>query len=416
MTIKRDVARTLAMGAVLLGICGCGSPSAEFLPNAVYIKKGESDAPIAEPVKRDMVNLLVALFGDPDDPKVPSLEEVTVSDVLDIDQVGMSAGPVRRDARTARGLYREHCVHCHGITGDGAGPTAVFLNPYPRDFRMGVFKFKSTPLGRKPTHDDLKHTLIQGISGTAMPSFKLLAEDEIESLVHYVKYLSVRGQVEREMVDAIQIGDLDTEESGRLVSVALKEKDAELYDEQLAEVQGIVGGVVERWSTAGEFVTEIPQRPASLDADEASRKKSIDDGRNLFYGIGGCAKCHGNSALGDGQTTDYDNWAKEIMVPPNEELLEEYIHLGALPPRNIRPRNLRLGSFRGGRRPIDIYRRIRNGIEGTPMPAATLKTPSSPSGMTQEQIWNLVDYVRNLPYEPLSQPPKQESQNPRKHL
>ena len=29
-------------------------------------------------------------------------------------------------------LYREHCAHCHGISGDGVGPTAVFLNPYPR--------------------------------------------------------------------------------------------------------------------------------------------------------------------------------------------------------------------------------------------------------------------------------------------
>ena len=41
-----------------------------------------------------------------------------------------------------RGLYRQHCVHCHGITGDGAGPTAQFLMPYPRDFRTGEFKFK----------------------------------------------------------------------------------------------------------------------------------------------------------------------------------------------------------------------------------------------------------------------------------
>jgi mono/diheme cytochrome c family protein len=70
-----------------------------------------------------------------------------------------------------RGLYREHCAHCHGITGDGAGPTAGFLNPYPRDYRKGWFKFKSTPLDVRPTHDDLKKIVLDGIPGTAMPSF-----------------------------------------------------------------------------------------------------------------------------------------------------------------------------------------------------------------------------------------------------
>src|SRR5207248_2464538 len=33
------------------------------------------------------------------------------------------------------------------------------------------------------------------------------------------------------------------------------------------------------------------------------------------------------------------------------------------------PRNLRLGVYRGGRRPLDLYYRIHDGINGTPMPA-----------------------------------------------
>ena len=40
-----------------------------------------------------------------------------------------------------------------------------------------------------------------------------------------------------------------------------------------------------------------------------------------------------------------------------------------LPPRNAIPRNLREGSYRGGRRPIDIFWRVSAGIAGTPMPA-----------------------------------------------
>src|SRR5262245_2338944 len=36
-----------------------------------------------------------------------------------------------------RNLYMQHCIHCHGVTGDGNGPTAKFLNPRPRDYRLG---------------------------------------------------------------------------------------------------------------------------------------------------------------------------------------------------------------------------------------------------------------------------------------
>jgi len=63
----------------------------------------------------------------------------------------------------------------------------------------------------------------------------------------------------------------------------------------------------------------------------------------------------------------------------------------------IRPRNLRAGIFRGGRRPIDLYWRIKNGIAGTPMPAAS-------GQLSDDDLWHVVDYVRSLQYDKLSQP------------
>ena len=74
------------------------------------------------------------------------------------------------------------------------GPTAAFLNPYPRDYRMGKFKFKVTAEANKPTHYDLQHILINGIPGTSMPSFRLLPDQDREALIEYVKYLAVRGE------------------------------------------------------------------------------------------------------------------------------------------------------------------------------------------------------------------------------
>ena len=58
----------------------------------------------------------------------------------------------------------------------------------------------------------------------------------------------------------------------------------------------------------------------------------------------------------------------------------------------LKPRNLLLGQYRGGRRPVDIFRRMYAGIKGTPMPAfggTALKDP---------EIWDLVNYVMSLPY------------------
>src|SRR3972149_4654513 len=79
------------------------------------------------------------LFGTPDQPAVAHGVD------LNIDLLKMAAGPIGSDEDDRPwGLYRKHCVSCHGLAGDGAGPNATGLNPYPRDFRYGVFKYAST--------------------------------------------------------------------------------------------------------------------------------------------------------------------------------------------------------------------------------------------------------------------------------
>src|SRR4030095_4002279 len=142
-----------------------------------------------------------------------------------------------------RGLYRKHCAHCHGITGDGAGPTAAFLNPYPRDYRLGKFNFKSTPIGQKPTHEDLKKIVLDGIPGTAMPSFKLLPDLEVEALVNYVRYLSIRGETERDLLRASSELNEDQVLLPVLASGATAEQKTYQQD-QKAAVADAVGQVV----------------------------------------------------------------------------------------------------------------------------------------------------------------------------
>jgi mono/diheme cytochrome c family protein len=386
---------------------GCSRP-AEFRPNTVdQLVVERTELPRGEhfsaEARAELDSVLTALFGTPDAPKIVSLDESPP--LVSLDRLAVAAGPVSSNRQgQRRGLYREHCAHCHGVTGDGAGPTAAFLNPYPRDFRLGRFKFKSTPVRRAPTDEDLTRVLRHGIPGTAMPSFALLEDEEIAALVDYVKYLAIRGQVEHALVRLM--ADLDGES---LLESPDSASESAASDDGIAEPAGLPEPsldnefamvleecylpVIERWAEAPTQVTEVPPLPAEFFAD---RTPLADAGKVLFYGKANCAQCHGMTGLGDGLTQNYDDWTNEWVKganvdPRDPESFGPFVAAGAFPPRPLRPRNLRLGVMRGGDRPEDLYRRIANGIEGTGMPAATT--------LSAEEIWALVAFVLELPHD-----------------
>jgi len=200
--------------------------------------------------------------------------------------------------------------------------------------------------------------------------------------------------------------------------------------------------IVETWNAAKENVI-VPEDGAIPPADRTTDQiaASIKAGRDLFYGSkANCVKCHGPTGLGDGQQDDYDNWSKatnefikitndlpgkiktltadlatqqgddaeatRLNISNNQKEYAERKPLlrTLLPPRNAIPRNLRMGIYRGGRRPIDVFWRVSAGIAGTPMPASGPAAAGAPGTLTQQEIWQIVDYVHSLPYEPASQP------------
>lgn len=103
-----------------------------------------------------------------------------------------SLGPVRSLLPRGRHVFQQHCVVCHGRYGTGDGEMTPGMIPKPRDLSQGIFKFRSTPSGFLPLTEDLRRTIRQGLSGSSMPSFTALPERDLEAVVEYVKFLSLR--------------------------------------------------------------------------------------------------------------------------------------------------------------------------------------------------------------------------------
>ena len=86
-------------------------------------------------------------------------------------------------------VYERRCVGCHGVNGDGNGPAAAFIQKdRPRNFTLGVFKFRLTPSGSMPDDGDLLRTITRGVRGTAMPSWHELPEKDRLAVIQYIKY------------------------------------------------------------------------------------------------------------------------------------------------------------------------------------------------------------------------------------
>jgi mono/diheme cytochrome c family protein len=279
-------------------------------------------------------------------------------------------------------LYRRNCLHCHGVSGAGDGPTAPFLYPSPRDYRRGVFKFTSTPYAAPPHRDDLRRTISNGLHGTSMPAFhSLMTESEIEQVIDYVMFLSMRGKTELDLIEIAALAD---------------DKDANALSDDV--VKETVDGVFTRWKQAQTQVVN-PQTPRTLPTHD-----SVVQGRDLFLKQD-CKDCHGTLAKGDGGSFVSQDYFNQVVFGGNPS--EMQARVDALPAKvkemwnlkpdewgnPLRPANLNRPVYKGGRRPLDIYYRIAKGINGSQMPGHY-------PALNEKQIWDLVNFVLALPYEP----------------
>jgi mono/diheme cytochrome c family protein len=228
---------------------------------------------------------------------------------------------------------------------------------------------------------DLARIIEDGIPGTYMPSFKLLTPEESAGLVEYVLWLSMRGETEQKLVANLKIEYSED-------VVAQKVKDGAKRADVIRDFAAGLSQTADDFNSDTRDLAEawtLSQQPESLVTPKLKRTppspESLARGRKLFLDPKAkCAECHGEGGLGDG--------AQTRQVQPNRTepgLFDDWGH-------EIRPRDLTTGIYRGGRRPVDLYRRIFAGIKGTPMTGFG-------AALTEEEIWDLVNYVSSIPFE-----------------
>jgi len=213
-------------------------------------------------------------------------------------------------ARDGERVYRDYCAGCHGDKGDGQGPASRFLNPRPRDFTRGLFKFAGVPSGELPRDEDLMRTLSRGLPGSSMPSWALLPEQDRRAVIAYIKTLS------------------------------------------------------RAWRRPPGPAVAISEDPFQRGGADAERK-AVERGRVVYHVFATCWQCHpayasrqevARMAAAEGKEVEMRDDA-DVPVPVEDAWGEE-----------VKAADFTSRRMKSGTAPLDFYRTIASGIGGTAMP------------------------------------------------
>jgi len=229
-------------------------------------------------------------------------------------------------------LFEANCAACHGKVGRGDGIAAIALNVPVRNFFDEPFRYISSDDG-VATDADLVQTIRHGRVNGEMPAAPWLTDHEVLALAEYVREINRLGWVER----------LEDEFQG----------DDALDPDEIEEIS---------WDRV------VALEPYAVPALSDSFVPDMRVGAELFAQT--CASCHGPTGRGDGP----------------EELVDEQ---GVV----IQARDLSREPIRGGDSIDELYKRVRSGIPGTPMPGQP--------GYSDDEVWQLVHYTRFLMGRPI---------------
>ncbi len=287
--------------------------------------------------KTEITAALDELFGTPAQPRV-----------LDIEPELAEAWKLSdSDLQRASVGYKLRCANCHGMSGNGRGPAGLWTDPHPRDFRSGQYKAASGIgiANARPRLADIKRVLKLGVPGMGSTG---LSNSEIEAMTGYTVFLSLRGEVEQQLLRQY----LDMEEVPPT--------------EPTKEAKRLLAECLKAWQSAnadGPLSVVVPPRPDSVTPEY---REQLRRGAALFASNKtACMSCHVD--YGRVPQYRYDVWGA-----PN------------------RVRNLTDKERYWIKEPADLARIIRHGIPAANMPANLT--------LSDAEVQDLAAFVQELPY------------------
>ncbi|HEY8121752.1 MAG TPA: cytochrome c [Myxococcota bacterium] len=108
---------------------------------------------------------------------------------------GLAAAALAGDAAAGKLVFtgKGTCWTCHGQAGKGDGPAGKALNPPPRDFSVGAFKFDADKDGKPGSDADLKLVITKGAGAfggnPTMAPWGHLSAKEVDDVIAFVRTL-----------------------------------------------------------------------------------------------------------------------------------------------------------------------------------------------------------------------------------
>jgi mono/diheme cytochrome c family protein len=101
------------------------------------------------------------------------------------------------DLAKGKETFKMYCETCHGASGKGDGPGAQGLQPPPRDFTKGEFKFDANKNGKAGEDADLKLVIKKGPGAFGgapfMPAWEgAISDADIDNVIAVIHSLKAK--------------------------------------------------------------------------------------------------------------------------------------------------------------------------------------------------------------------------------
>ena len=303
--------------------------------------------------QQEIANMLTAMFGTPDEPFV--LPETG----LDLEKLQARRRPgAQRPVRQRDGAFIAATVRIAT-----ARPATAWVRRRCCSILIRAIIAKANSSSKPPSGPpspptiDLERIVRHGVPGTAMPAFGLLPDAQIKALVEYVKYLSMRGQTEISLINAmadLSEGDkLDT--SRACWSTRSCSRSPKAGDGQREHHQPRTRSPKWNWPSRSPRVgsCSTATRPTARSATArgrwaTARPTTTTTGASRWSRSAKSMASEQRRSLTADTEMDVASSAAELQARVSVRQVRAVDT--TLPPRNAIPRNLRQGIYRGGRR------------------------------------------------------------------